>query len=221
VAPPVTRGQRRAFAAAAVLLLHGLAVWWLLRTPARQAPIGEPPRVEVRLLPLPAPFPAPRRTDAVAGKPAPTLQRRSNALSEAPRRASAITRAPPAEGPAAIAEPGTASARSEAADEAASAPPSPLDLRLRPGSTLRAGARNPAVDDPRANRARPDAGERMAATLGTDQRIVEEALGAGRRRIRQGTGCVIVSPSAAGRLDPFGQQSQRGTLPSLVEPCPR
>ena len=107
-------------------------------------------------------------------------------------------------------------------DSPASAPPnsSALDLTVRPDFAARGQPPNPALDDPRANAARLDLAARMAATLGSDARVTEENLGDGRRRLRSGATCVIVTPSRAGQLDPFGQPAQRGSAPSLVSPCP-
>ena len=94
----------------------------------------------------------------------------------------------------------------------------PLNLTLRPGFATQPGARNPALDDPRVNTDRSASVDRMAATLGTDDRTTEENLGGGRRRIRRGNDCVIVSPSRVGELMPFNDAAVRS--PSLISKCP-
>jgi hypothetical protein len=73
-----------------------------------------------------------------------------------------------------------------------------------------------ATDDPRTNRARMTPEQRMEAAL--DGHTVEESLGDGRRRIRQGDRCVIVTPSRATQLFPFNDSAARA--PAMVSPCP-
>jgi hypothetical protein len=79
------------------------------------------------------------------------------------------------------------------------------------------GSRNPALSDPRANTVRLGLGERMARTIGSDERLLEEARGDGRRRVRQGTTCLDVHPSRAGVIDPIGQSERPN--PALVGAC--
>ena len=57
----------------------------------------------------------------------------------------------------------------------------------------------------------------MAATIGTDERLVEEDRGPGRLRVRQGTGCVDVRDSRVGLVDPFSQSMR--PPPKLAESC--
>lgn len=102
--------------------------------------------------------------------------------------------------------------------DAASQPPRALDLTLPPGFATAPGARHPAIDDPRANTLRAAPGERMAATLGSDTRVVVEEFGNGRRRIRQGTSCTIVQPTRMKELFAFDDAAQRA--PSLSGRCP-
>ena len=72
------------------------------------------------------------------------------------------------------------------------------------------------VDDARANTARLTPEQRLAAAL--DTRVIEEDLGDGRRRIRQGANCVIVKPARIGQLTPFDEAAAR--MPALVGECP-
>lgn len=99
---------------------------------------------------------------------------------------------------------------------AASQPPRSLDLTLPRGYADRPGSRNPALDDARAITSRTTPEQRMAAAL--DTRVVEEDLGDGRRRFRQGANCVIVKQSRIGQLMPFNEAAAR--TPSLVGACP-
>ena len=57
----------------------------------------------------------------------------------------------------------------------------------------------------------------MAATLGTDDRLIEEERGPGRIRVRQGTACVDVRDSRIGLVDPFSQSIR--PPPKLAESC--
>lgn len=99
---------------------------------------------------------------------------------------------------------------------AASQPPRSLDLTLPRGYADLPGSRNPALDDTRAITSRTNPEQRMAAAL--DTRVVEEDLGDGRRRFRQGANCVIVKQSRIGQLMPFNEAAAR--TPSLVGACP-
>lgn len=199
------------------LLLHGAAVWLLMRPTAPPIP-AERARLSVRLLPPSVPAEPPAQTPA--RKALPALARAGAAASPTPPSASISLPRPRA--PTAMPTDVPASAAAAAPDRPASAPhrDAPLDLTLRPGMTARVGPRQPALDDPRANAARPGLGERMATTLGTDQNFVEENFGDGRSRIRRGNQCVIANTSRATELDPFGQQAQRGTAPKLLGACP-
>jgi len=120
--------------------------------------------------------------------------------------------------PQAISRPAGPTDAAPSSEVPASQPPPSLNLRLRPGFATQPGAGQPALDDPRANPHRLTAAERMAATLGTDDRVTEENLGGGRRRIRRGNKCVIVSQSRIGELMPFNDAAVR--TPSLAGACP-
>lgn len=195
---------------AAVLLGHALLLGGALRLTVwrdRQAPRREAPPLQVLLLKPPI-------ATAPAAPPAtlrPAMRREPQAITILPAR-------PAPDTPRAITQPAPAEPATAAVDEPASAPPRPLDLRLPrrpPGSP---SASNPALDDPRANTARPATVEsRIAAALGGVDGIVEERLDDGRMRLRRGNSCVIVHPNRAERIDPFNASS----FPKLrgVESC--
>lgn len=180
-----------------VLLAHVLVLLGVLRLGVwrdRRAPERQRPPLQLLLLRPPPP------PDARA--PAPEVPRQP-----VRREPQAITVVPPVFLPAP--EPATAAPAAITAPEVAlpagppaSAPPR-LDLRL-PQSAPGVAARNPALDDPRANSARPPTVEsRIAAALGGVDGIVEERLDDGRMRFRRGTSCVVVHPNRAERIDPF------------------
>jgi len=98
----------------------------------------------------------------------------------------------------------------------ASQPPRPLDLTLPRGWATRPDARHPATDDPRANTPRLTPEQRMAGAF--DTQVIEEPMEDGRRRIRRGADCVIVTPSRIAQLMPFNDSAAR--TPSLVSACP-
>ena len=205
--------RRRLAALLAVIACHVL-VYLLLRSSTWHAQRSEPPprTTTLRLLPWLAPPPS----------TSPRSSREPAATAKQPRPAApaAITLS----APAAISLP-TPDATQAQADAAplpalpalpASQPPRPLELTLPRGYATRPDARTPALDDPRASNARTTPEQRMAAAL--DTRVIEEDLGDGRRRIRQGDKCVIVQPSRIGQLMPFNDAAARS--PSLVGACP-
>jgi len=178
--------------AAAVLLAHlallggalRLTVWRDRVPPARPAP----PLVVMLLQPRATPPRAP------AALPLPPKVARPPAVRLEPQ---AIT-LPAPEVPAAPATPAAV-----AAEAPASAPP-PLDLRLPRSPFGTSARRNPALDDPRSNSARPATVEgRIASLLGGVDGIVEERLADGVMRFRRGKSCVLVWPNRAERIDPF------------------
>jgi len=191
----------------AVLCLHA-GLWWVLQadrstrdTRATLAPLaqvrllaGQPPgrRRAVPMLPAArTPLPA---APAIALPTLPIVQ---------PPLDSAGTTvalpAPPASSPTQAALP-------------------PLDLSL-PKGTPRPdrGARQRALDDPRANTPQPTLEARIGAAIGSGGPIRVEDLGGGRRRIYQGTRCVEVHDARIATIDPFNQS----VLPSLKQarPC--
>lgn len=205
-----------ALALLAVVALH-LALLNLLDVPRRAAfQRPQPARLSVRLL---APAPA-ERTDRAT---APSTRTRTEERVATPRAPTLAARAPAPIHPPSFAAPLPDSAPNSAEAAAAAGPPGPpasqppLDLVLPRGYALSPGSRNPALADPNANTARPSPGERMAATLGSDRRMVEEDLGAGRRRFRQGAECVIVTESRIGQLLPFNEGATRS--PRLATGC--
>ncbi len=167
-----------------------------------------PTRVTLTLRPsMPRPTPAP----AVRVSPDVATPSRRSAAAPVPRPTAARS-------PESITAPieGRSEAAASPPDAPASQPPRPLDLTLPRGYATRPGARNPAIDDPRANTARTAPEQRMTAAL--DTRVIEEDLGDGRRRFRQGDKCVIVRQSRIGQLMPFNDAAARS--PSLVGACP-
>jgi hypothetical protein len=213
---------RTAGIAAAVALLHALILMLLARPPAPTPAAGATPRVTLRLLPGPE---TDRRVTApgrwTPPEPRPIAGRRAPALAGPVARGSTALAGPAAPGAAAFASGGATAepGQPNAPPTPASHPERALDLTLRRGFATRPGARNPALDDPRSNTAGPAAGERMATTLGSDPTLVEESLGQdGRRRLRRGNDCVVVTPSRIAQLRPFDEAAAR--TPSLVAACP-
>ena len=99
-------------------------------------------------------------------------------------------------------------------------PPVALDLGLPRGASAPWRARNPVLDDERANTnpaARQTLEARIAAALGGSDQITEERLDDGRIRLRRGNQCVVAHPNRAERLDPFNAS----VLPKLrgLEKC--
>ena len=92
-----------------------------------------------------------------------------------------------------------------------------LDLRLPRAAS---GAQPPsaqATNDPRSNSERKSFGDVLAGALGSDDKLIEEARGDGRLRVRKGASCVDVRPARGAELNPF-EQSVR-PIPRLVEAC--
>ena len=111
----------------------------------------------------------------------------------------------------------TQPAPTEAPREAAAPRGTALDLRLPRAAS---GAQPPsaqATNDPRSNSARKSFGDVLAGALGSDDRLIEDARGDGRLRVRKGARCVDVRPARGAELNPF-EQSVR-PIPSLVEAC--
>jgi hypothetical protein len=98
-------------------------------------------------------------------------------------------------------------AKPAAAEDAASVPgvaPDRLNLAVPSGEALRLSPLDAALNDPRSNTPHLSVRERMAQTLGTDTRLVEEVRPDGSVRVRQGTGCFDAHESRAASLDPYG-----------------
>lgn len=190
-----------------VIAFH-VALFVLLRgsTGAATRPTGRPaqPLTTLRLLPWPT-------TPQVA------TEAKTTPSARGPRAAAAISVTAPSTAvqQRSAAAPTQADASSLPALPA-SQPPRALDLTLPRGFATRSGARNPALDDARANSAHLTPEQRMAETF--DTRVVEEAMGDGRRRLRQGANCVIVTPSRIAQLMPFNDSATR--TPSMVSACP-
>lgn len=211
------QAQRRspqAMALFGVIALH-LALLWSLRAamaPASdrnaRAPAAPVARVTVRLLPPREVVSPPRIEAAVSTTPTAAAPAHAAAVHARPALTGPLTPTP--EAPTQI---DAAAAPLPALP--ASQPPRALDLALPRGFALRPEARNPAIDDPRANTARTTPEDRLAAAL--DTRVIEESLGDGRKRIRRGADCVIVTPSRIGQLMPFNDAATR--TPASVGAC--
>lgn len=221
--PALSRGAgpsrllRHFMACSGAAMLHWLL--WVALT-QRPAPLMTPPttprwppRVTLRLLPLPLPVPA---VPARAAAPMSQLSRETHAAQ------------PPAAAPSRAVSPAATTATTAAAEPQpitlpaeppqAMASPPPLDLRWRESERRASeGARNPALTDPRANTARSSRAERMARTLGSDTRLIEEARADGTVRVRQGSACVDLKRTRASQLFPFDPSIQQS--PRLAEAC--
>jgi hypothetical protein len=205
-------------------LLHtGLIVAWLHQPGppvARQVP-----RIEVRIVPLPPPPPgaateAPRLQPPLA-QPATDLPAFRKPAAR-PSQPAAITLpgdprppdSPPSQLPslnsAGIADPlpGPALAQQDPPTPPAPSPgKSALRLNWAPPSrpTHPASAptvREQALNDARSNTQRTTAEARMAQSVG-DDRLQEEVLGDGRRRIRKDAACADVHRTHIAQLNPF------------------
>lgn len=196
------RGVGRPLVIALVLLAHGLVLLGVLRLGVwrdRRAPERQRPAVQMLLLRPPAPARADTPPPAVPRRPA---RREPQPITVAPPLPAPITESAPA-APTAITVPDATAASAEPPASA----PTRLDLRL-PRRAPGVASRNPALDDPRANTARPPTVEsRIAALLGGVDGIVEERLDDGRMRFRRGNSCVVVHPNRAERIDPFNASS--------------
>ena len=203
----------RASALFAVLAIHLTLLWLLVNSSAtraaRESKAAPPTRITLRPIaasPPVAPAQVAIEAPARVSTPRPPTAR--------PTRTREATSAP-----GITAMPGPrpeAALRPEPSASEASPLPSLLDTEAT-RRAIRASARNPALGDPRTHSARPDTPEaRMAANF--DTRLTEEELGDGRRRLRRGASCVIVTPSRIGQLMPFNEAAARA--PSLVSACP-
>jgi hypothetical protein len=203
-------GSQRRVALVAVLAVHAALFTLLGRTwmPRPTSPAAD--RVSVRLIPT---TPALVRPQPPAD-PTPRTAKPVSAIR--PNRPRPVDPAPPQDVPTVAADtPGNPSGITFA-PEAPASQPRPLDLTVRRGSVVAPDSRNQALQDPRSNTPRTTPEQRMSAAF--DTRVIEESLGDGRRRIRQGSSCVIVTPSRAAQINPFDDRSAR--TPSLVSPCP-
>lgn len=193
----MAKPERRFVTLAAVAALHGAVLLALLQAGVwrdRGRPPAPKPALEVTLL-LPAPAPpspaAPRiprpppRADLPRPRPVPTPE----AALQVP--AAAALPADPA--PSVLAAP--------IPQEPAASAAVPLQLTLPRSATRRA----PALDDPRANTARPTLEAQIAAALGGEGALTEERLSDGVVRFRRGKACVEVHETRDVALDPFNQ----------------
>ena len=199
-----------------VLGLHGLLLLvalqltvWRDRVPRQRAA----PALTVGLLPLPSEAPAaarrsPSRDRAARAQAAPLQVRTLPARVSEPQPITQPITQP-------IVQP-----TQPTAPLADTPPRAALDLRLPRGASAPWRARNPVLDDERANTnpaARQTIEARIAAALGGSDQITEERLDDGRIRLRRGRQCVVAHPNRAERLDPFNAS----VLPKLrgLEKC--
>lgn len=194
---------------AAVVLLHLALLWLLGQAYAPQAlrKTGAPQSFWTWLRPEPPPS---------AETPARARQRAAARVLLAPSsQTPALTGPEPA---APVATTGTVMPQAiiEPAPAAAQAPLPPLRLNL-PAHMASAPARNPAMDDPRANTPRLSFGEKLARDLGTDPSLREERLNDTTLRVRRGSECYVVRQALTAQQDPWnGRMTDR---PSTVEKC--
>ena len=203
----MTRPSRRGVAALLVLAVHGLLVLaWVARPPPVE-PAAVQPATWLRLLPAeprpaseapaPAALPAPR-----AARPIPAPQ--SITAPATPPADVAINSSPPAQDIPAAPVP-AASATTPAV--------TPLDLRLPSGAQRGSPPAGPAPQ------ARPRSVEStLSRDLATGP-LIEEDLGNGRRRFRQGRRCVEVRDARMAQIDPFNQSVS--PVPKQTEDCSR
>ena len=198
---------RRLVVGLGVIGFH-VALFVLLRgsTGVPTRPTGRPaqPPTTLHLLPW---RPVPQTTIAATTTPPARVPRAPAAIS-VPAPSMAVPKAPAAPLTPADAAPLPALPASQ--------PPRPLDLTLPRGWATRPDARHPATDDARANTPRLTPEQRMAGAF--DTQVIEEMMEDGRRRIRRGADCVIVTPSRIAQLMPFNESAAR--TPSLVSACP-
>ncbi|MFY9509401.1 MAG: hypothetical protein WAQ05_00320, partial [Rubrivivax sp.] len=99
--------------------------------------------------------------------------------------------------------------------------PRPLVLDLPPSQQRQASAperrRNPALDDARANSARPGSIESRIAGVTGDGRWRVEVLPDGRRMYRRGDECRMTQQARSSQLDPFN--NAYFTPPPAAGPC--
>lgn len=207
----MTRPSRRGVAALLVLAAHGLLVLaWVARPPPVD-PTAVQPATWLRLLPdEPRPV-----SEAPAPSPTPTL--RAARPMPAPQPIT-VPAAPPADNAITSAPPGTATPSAAVPAASAAAPAttpaaSPLDLRLPPGAQRGTPLPGPAPQ------ARPRSVEStLSRDLATGP-LIEEDLGNGRRRFRQGQRCVETRDSRMAQIDPFNQSVS--PVPKQTEDCSR
>lgn len=186
---------------AAVVVLHLLVlVGWRLG-PAAPAEPPATPSSWLRLLPAP---PATGAEPPANMLPAPRLR------PVPPLAAQAITLPSPAQAGLADTAPAPAAAVAPPAPPSA---PQALDLRLPPPALRGATPLRPPAEH------RPRSVESTLSRDLADGPLVEEDLGNGRRRFRQGRRCVEVRDSRMAQVDPFNQSVS--PVPKQVEDCSR
>jgi hypothetical protein len=201
------RGWGSALAVAAVHALLGLAML-ASRPPPDRSNLPAQPALLVWLLPA-----------EVASAQRPAARTEPPSTPVAPLAGTPPRPAPvPVQRPVAaqaITLPAASAPQPTLAEAPAAAAPLQLDLPRTASAPER--RRHPGLDDPRANTPRKTLEARIAGTMGGDDRLVEEMLGDGRLRYRQGADCILVQPSRAALVDPFNQSAT--PIPRMVGPC--
>lgn len=200
----------------AVLGLHALLFIAWPRQPAapREAarPVREPAVLRLLWPAPPAPAARPAPVDAAVRRAAPAqAPRRPPPPALQPSRGPILPPTAPATGQAITLLPAEPPASAPRRSEA------PLDLRLpvRTGQRTDTPAAAAALDDPRANTARPGWTARLARSL--DTRTTEEMQPDGSTRIRRGDDCLLARATRGSQLDPFSDHAK--TAPRAVGSC--
>lgn len=209
-----------------VLLAHGLLAVLLTLSLQRSArfavaPATAPGGQLVWLRPPPSPPVAPPSPAPAAPKgatPHAPAQSRKQSAQEQPKLRPTQSTAPANE-PQPITLPPVPADVSTSPVARANPASAPLQLDLRLPSQ-RASQPQPAAaltrDDPRVKE-RLDYGERMARTIGTDNKLHEEVQPDGTWRFSKGTGCVMARKARISELDSFNQSSM--PVPRSIGPC--
>ena len=206
-------------------LLHvAIILLWLQQT--RPSGTRQVQRMAVRIIPMATTTPVPRLQPAARpptverqpdpgadvprvpmSKPAPPTPprptRQGDTLVDDPTPPSAAAWSGPV-----VAQPITAPEPASPAPPPASSPiPGKLQLDWTPPRSTRSNPSSPTLreqvlNDTRANTPRQTPEARLARTVG-DDKLSEEALGDGRRRFRQGSGCADVHRTNIAQLNPF------------------
>lgn len=226
---PAWRPPRRPLWVLAVLAAHltVLLAWRQAGGPLRP-PQPTPSAESPALWWLWPAAPAPR--DATAARPSPTDLAPRRPTRQADVHATAAI-SPPSAMPAPAA---TAPADALTAPASTLRPPAPegdtaaspradapgtatlqLALPRRPAASAPPPA-SWATQDARVHRPL-SAGERFAATLGTDLTLRTQALNDGGQRLQRGSGCVEVRPARESQINPFDRTAQ--ALPRQVTGC--
>lgn len=221
-AMPSADSARRPAAALLVLALHlaWLTAWWDHRTTLRDTGEAAPGPGIAWLRRMPGADAPPEPVEPIDRTPQPP-RRQARAEPQAIRPPQTLPDEPPA-GPA-LTDAAQERLRPDAnggpepaggpAPRPAWAVPRPLDLRLPPPEL-----RGPAPPGPRTAPAASSVESTIARGLSPGP-MVEEDLGQGRRRFRQGTRCIEAREARMAQIDPFNQSV--AAIPKALEDCAR